>query len=390
VTERTVLVAGGGTAGHVFPSVAVAAELQRLDPQITPLFVGTRDRLEGRLVPAAGYELHHIDVLPLPRRPTPKLLKVPGALRAAVREVEQLCRDRDVRAVVTFGGYVSLPAAWAAARLQLPLVVHEQNAVPGLANRLAARWADRIAVSFPGSRHRFRRQEIVAVTGNPVREELLELDLPALRERAREHFGLRPDLPTLFAFGGSQGSRTINRAVVDSLGHWNGRDGVQLLHSAGRALFDETATALERARREAGAGPQVRLVDFIDEMGLAFAAADAVVCRAGATSIAELTVLGLPSLLVPYPHATADHQLANALALQSVGGATVLEDDELDGERLVAAVEPWLLDPAAGAAVARAARAFGRPDAARNVARLVLDELGPVRSTRPETTGGVA
>lgn len=387
MTQRTVLVAGGGTAGHVFPSVAVAAELQRLDPGVTPLFVGTRDRLEGRLVPAAGYELHHIDVLPLPRRPTPKLLKVPGALRASVREVEQLCRERDVRAVVTFGGYVSLPAAWAAARLHLPLVVHEQNAVPGLANRLAARWADRIAVSFPGSRHRFRRQEIVAVTGNPVREELLSLDLAALRTRAREHFGLRPDLPTLFAFGGSQGSRTINRAVVDSLGHWQDPDRVQVLHSAGRALFDETATAIERA---GGGGPKVRLVDFIDEMGLAFAAADAVVCRAGATSIAELTVLGLPSLLVPYPHATADHQLANALALQSVGGATVVEDDDLDGRRLVAAVEPWLLDPARGASVADAARAFGRPDAARNVARLVLDELGPLPGDGTDGAGGPA
>lgn len=389
MTQRTVLVAGGGTAGHVFPSVAVAAELQRLDPGLTPLFVGTRDRLEGRLVPAAGYELHHIDVLPLPRRPTPKLLKVPGALRASVREVERLCLERDVKAVVTFGGYVSLPAAWAAARLHLPLVVHEQNAIPGLANRLAARWADRIAVSFPGSRHRFRRQEIVAVTGNPVREELLDLDLAALRSRARAHFGLRPDVRTLFAFGGSQGSRTINGAVVDSLGHWQDPDAVQVLHSAGRGLFDETAAALERARNAAGGGPKVRLVDFIDEMGLAFAASDAVVCRAGATSIAELTVLGLPSLLVPYPHATADHQLANALALQSVGGATVVEDDELDGERLVAAVEPWLLDPDVAATVADAARAFGRPDAARNVARLVLDELGPLPAHRDGAGGAL-
>lgn len=374
MSDRTVLVAGGGTAGHVFPAIAVARELQRLDPTIQPVFVGTRDRLEGRLVPAAGYELHHVDVLPLPRRPTPRLLKVPFALRRSVRSVEQLVEERDVRAVVTFGGYVSLPAAWAAARRHLPLVVHEQNSVPGLSNRLAARWADRIAVTFPGSRHRFRRQEVVAVTGNPVREELLGLDLPAMRARARAHFGLKPDLPTLFAFGGSQGSRTINRAVVDSLGRWSRPDGIQVLHSAGRALYDETATALERAR-DTAAGPSVRLVDFVDEMDLAFAAADAVVCRAGATSIAELTVLGLPALLVPYPHATADHQLHNALALRAVGGAEVCEDDDLDGARLVDAVQPWLLDPDAAAAVARSALDFGRPDAAGNVARLVLDEL---------------
>ena len=375
MTQRTVLVAGGGTAGHVFPALAVAEELTRLAPDITPLFVGTRDRLEGRLVPEAGHELHHIDVLPLPRRPTPKLLKVPGALRRAIREVEQLSLDRDVVGAVTFGGYVSLPVAWAMARRHLPLVVHEQNAIPGLSNRLAARWADRIAVSFPGSIHRFRQQERVAITGNPVRSRLLGLDLAAMRAEAREHFRLRPDLPTLLVFGGSQGSRTINTAVAGSLAHWEHPEELQILHSSGRALYDETAAMLERSRRAAGAAPKLRLVDFIDEMELAFAAADAVVSRAGATSIAELTVLGLPALLVPYPHATADHQLHNALALESVGGGRVLEDRDLTGEQIAEITEPWLLDPDAGSRTAAAARAFGRPDAATNVARLLLDEL---------------
>lgn len=375
MTTRTILVAGGGTAGHVFPAVAVADELRRLDPDLEVLFVGTKDRLEGRLVPRAGYELHHVDVLPLPRRPTPSLVKVPFALRRSVRDVEALARDRSVVGAVTFGGYVSLPVSWAMGRLGLPLVIHEQNSVPGVSNRLAARWASRVAVSFPGSIHRFRRQEDVAITGNPVRGGLLDLDLAALRPRAREHFRLDSDLPTLLAVGGSQGSRTINRAVAGSLGAWSAPERVQVLHSSGRALYDETAAALERAR--AGVrGPSVRLVDFIDEMDLAFAAADVVVSRAGATSIAELCVLGLPALLVPYPHATADHQLHNALAVASVGGARVVEDDELDGARLVAEVEPWLLDPAAVATAAAAARAFGRPDAATNVARLVLDEIG--------------
>ena len=375
MTQRTVLVAGGGTAGHVFPALAVAERLVELAPDVEPLFVGTRDRLEGRLVPMAGYELHHIDVLPLPRRPTLQLFRVPGALRRAIREVEQLSVDREVAGAVTFGGYVSLPVAWAMARRHLPLVVHEQNAVPGLANRLAARWADRIAVSFPGSVHRFRRQERVAITGNPVRQRLLHLDLAAMRAEARAHFGLRPELPTLLAFGGSQGSRTINTAVAESLGHWQRPDDLQILHSSGRALHDETARLLEQGRRASPNGPRVRLVDFIDEMELAFAAADAVVSRAGATSIAELTVLGLPALLVPYPYATADHQLHNARALEAVGGGRVVEDDELTGARIAEITEPWLVDPEASARTAAAARAFGRPDAASNVARLVLAEL---------------
>lgn len=375
MTQRTVLVAGGGTAGHVFPALAVAERLTDLAPDVVPLFVGTRDRLEGRLVPAAGHELHHIDVLPLPRRPTPALLKVPGALRRAIRDVEQLSIERDVVGAITFGGYVSLPVAWAMARRHLPLVVHEQNAIPGLANKLAARWADRIAVSFPGSIHRFRQQERVAITGNPVRERLLGLDLESMRADARAHFRLRPDLPTLLAFGGSQGSRTINRAVAESLEHWRRPDEIQILHSSGRALYDETAQLLERSKRNARAVPKLRLVDFIDEMELAFAAADAVVSRAGATSIAELTVLGLPALLVPYPHATADHQLHNAQALEAVGGGRVVEDRDLTGRKIAEIIEPWLLDPEAGARTAAAARAFGRPDAADNVARLLLDEL---------------
>lgn len=375
MTQRTVLIAGGGTAGHVFPALAVAEQLRVLAPDVEPLFVGTRDRLEGRLVPAAGHELHHIDVLPLPRRPTFGLFRVPGALRHAIRDVERLSIERDVVGAVTFGGYVSLPVAWAMARRHLPLVVHEQNAIPGLANRLAARWADRIAVSFPGSIHRFRQQERVAITGNPVRQRLLGLDLAAMRADAREHFRLRPDLPTLLAFGGSQGSRTINQAVAGSLGHWQRPDELQILHSSGRALYDETAQLLERLRGTAGDTPKVRLVDFIDEMELAFAAADAVVSRAGATSIAELTVLGLPALLVPYPYATADHQLHNARALEAVGGGRLVEDDELTGQRVAEITEPWLVDPEASARTAAAARAFGRPDAAANVARLLLDEL---------------
>ncbi|MFP5309314.1 MAG: undecaprenyldiphospho-muramoylpentapeptide beta-N-acetylglucosaminyltransferase [Actinomycetes bacterium] len=369
---RTVLFAGGGTAGHVFPAIAVARELQRLAPDVEPVFVGTADRIEGRLVPEAGFELHHIDVLPLPRRATPGLLKVPGALRSSIRRCEAICRAEGAVGVVTFGGYVSFPLAWASARLHLPLVVHEQNSVPGLANRFAARWADRIAVTFPGSADRFRHPERVAVTGNPVREDLLDLDLDALRAEARAHFKLKPDLPTVLVFGGSQGARSINRAAIAASPHWGAP--VQFLHAAGATLYGETAAGWEQARR-GGRGPAVRCVDFIDDMGLAYAAADVVVCRAGATSIAELTALGLPSVLVPYPHATADHQLHNGRALEQAGGAVVIEDGDLTGEALAAAVGPLLTDPARRRETADAARAFGRRDAATNVARIVVDQL---------------
>ncbi|MTV26162.1 undecaprenyldiphospho-muramoylpentapeptide beta-N-acetylglucosaminyltransferase [Nitriliruptoraceae bacterium ZYF776] len=370
---RTVLVAGGGTAGHVFPAIAVARELAATG-EVRPVFVGLADRLEADLVPKAGFELHHVEVIGVPRRLSPALLKVPGAVRAAVRRCEAIAAEEEAVAAVTFGGYVSFPLSWAAGRRGLPLVIHEQNAVPGLANRLGARWAERIAVTVPGSADRFRHQERCAVTGNPVRDEVLHLDRAALRAEARERFGLDPDLPTLLVFGGSQGARTLNRAIVDAQGRW-GSDRLQILHAAGRTLYAETAAAWERARASAPGGPRARLVDFIDHMSDAYAAADVVVCRAGATSIAELTVLGIPSVLVPYPHATGDHQTRNAEALARAGGAVLVADDEFDGASLVEAVEPLLTDPGRHRDVAAAARAFGRPDAAANVARLVLDLL---------------
>lgn len=380
--RRSVLFAGGGTAGHVFPALSVARELERLAPDLEPVFVGTADRVEGRLVPEAGYRMHHIDVLPLPRRVSPAVVRLPFALHAAVRGCAEMVTAERAVAAVTFGGYVSFPLARASVRTNLPLVIHEQNAVPGLANRFAARWADRIAVTFPGSGDRVGDPEKAVVTGNPVREGILALDQDAQRSPGRAHFGLEQDRLTLLVFGGSQGARSINRAAVASYGRWGGADRVQILHAAGQRLYPESAAAWERARAQ-GNGPLVRCVDFIDDMSLAYAAADVVVCRAGATSIAELTALGKPSVVVPYPHATRDHQLLNGQALAQAGAGRLIEDEDLTAAALVDAVQPWLDDADAMERVAAAARAFGRRDAATNVARLVLDLVPPSQRGTP-------
>jgi UDP-N-acetylglucosamine--N-acetylmuramyl-(pentapeptide) pyrophosphoryl-undecaprenol N-acetylglucosamine transferase len=373
--SRTILVAGGGTAGHVFPAIAVARELTRQAPDIQPVFVGVKDRLEARLVPEAGFPLHVVEAVSIPRRPSARLFTVPSVLRAGVRRCMDIAEQESAIGAVTFGGYVSFPLDRAAARLELPLVIHEQNSVPGLTNRVASRWADRVAVTFPGSTHHFRREERCSVTGNPVREDVLSLDRDAARAAAREHFGLEPDRPTLFVFGGSQGARSVNEAIIAAQAHWSDVD-LQILHATGTAGFAAAAAAWDDAR-EATSGPPVRVVGFIDDMPAAYAAADVVVCRAGATSIAELTVLGMPAVLVPYPHATADHQTHNAQAVERAGGAVVIPDDELSAGTLVAAVTPLLSEPARYATMARAARAFGRPDAAANVARLILGLLDP-------------
>ena len=372
---RTILVAGGGTAGHVFPALAVSRELTAQAADVEVVFVGVADRLEARLVPEAGFELQTIDAVAIPRRPSPALLRVPGALRVGVRACRALITERRAVAAVTFGGYVSFPLDRAAFREQLPLVIHEQNSVPGLTNRVAARWSDRVAVTFPGSVARFRDQQRCVITGNPVRSDVLQLDRAARRPAALASFGLAPDRRTVLVFGGSQGARSINQAVVAAHGGWGDRR-VQLLHATGGAGYTAAARAWEQARAAHPDGPPVKLVEFIDDMASAYAAADVVVCRAGATSMAELTVLGLPSVLITYPYATADHQHENAEALARAGGAAVIDDEELTGERLVATLAPLLDDPSAYDAMALGARAFGRPDAAAAVARLVL-ELAP-------------
>ena len=370
----TVLLAGGGTGGHVFPSLAVADALQRADPDLRIEFLGTNRGLESTLVPAAGWRLHTIDTVPLARRMSAATLKIPLVLARAVKQVRAIIAERDAVGAVVFGGYVSVPLALAAWRSRVPLVVHEQNAVPGVANRLAARWAAAVAVTHDGTA---LGSGPTVVTGNPVRPGLDADAVAGLRAEALEHFGLDPERRTLLVFGGSQGARRINLAAVESLGRWSRPDQVQILHAAGRRDFAEVEAAWGAARADAGDhAPPVRCLDFIDRMELAYAAADAVLCRAGASTLAEVTVLGLPSVLVPYPHATADHQTANARSLAAAGGAVVIVDDQLDAARLVAEAEPLLLDDERRAATAAAARGFGRPDAADQVAALLLRAIG--------------
>lgn len=383
MSAGTVFIAGGGTGGHVVPSLAVAGALRDLAPELAVEFIGTAKGLESRLVPEAGWHLHTVETVPLARRISPALLRVPVVIARATRQVTELLRRRNAVASVVFGGYVSVPLALASRRAGVPLVVHEQNAVPGLANRLAARWAAAVAVTYPGQSF---GKGAVEMTGNPVRPGLDAGAVAGHRDEGLELFGLEPDRRTLLVFGGSQGARRINTAAVESATRWTAPQQLQILHATGRRDAAGVMQDWERVRAATPAEqmPLVRCLEFIDRMDLAYAVADAVVCRAGASTLAELTVLGKPSVLVPYPHATADHQTANARALQEAGGAVSVPDDQLDAARLVAEAQPLLLDDERRAAVAAAAREFGRPDAARRVAQLALDVMtdAPVAGRR--------
>jgi UDP-N-acetylglucosamine--N-acetylmuramyl-(pentapeptide) pyrophosphoryl-undecaprenol N-acetylglucosamine transferase len=372
-----VLLVGGGTAGHVLPAIATAQALARMAPNLSIAFAGMPGSLEERLVRGSGYDLHHIDAVPLPRRPSRDLLRVLPRLYRAVRRTRSLLTEESVRVIISFGGYVALPVSLAG-RGRVPQVLHEQNSRPGLANRIAARYSDRIAVTFPSSIDGFPDATRVHVIGNPVQQRLRDLDLVARRGDGRVRLGLDPRRTTLLAFGGSQGARSINGALAAAAAAWQAL-GLQVLHVTGPSGYD---AALE-AWRSAGVDPEaersdVRVIAFLDDMADAYAAADLVVARAGATTIAELTVLGLPSVLVPYPHATADHQRGNAESLVAAGAAVLLDEADLTAGTLAEAVAPIVKDVERAGAMSLAARSWARPHAAEALARLALQVLRPV------------
>ena len=362
----SVVLAGGGTGGHIEPMLALADAIRRRsdaggEPRITCL--GTARGMETRLVPARGYDLRLIPPVPFPRRPTIDLLRVPGRVRRAVAETRALLQELEADVVVGFGGYVALPAYLAARPGRrwagIPIVVHEQNALPGLANRVGARLAARVAVTVPGTP--LHRGEHV---GMPLRTAISRLDRAARRAEARAKFGLDADRPALLVFGGSQGAASLNRAMVGAADALTAA-GVQVLHARGPKNTDVTVPT-----SPAGGAPYV-VVDYLDRMDLAYAAADLALCRAGAVTVAELSAVGLPAVFVPLPIGNGE-QRRNALPVVEAGGGLLVEDAELTPSWIGRTVVPLLTDPAALAGYARHAAAAGVPDADERLADIVL------------------
>jgi UDP-N-acetylglucosamine--N-acetylmuramyl-(pentapeptide) pyrophosphoryl-undecaprenol N-acetylglucosamine transferase len=382
----SLLVAAGGTGGHVFPGLALARTIVQHDPQATVRFAGTTRGIESRAVPEAGFALDLLPILPLSRRLAKETLLAPFAAVNGTFAARRLLRQHRFDVVCGMGGYVTLPVAMAARLEGVPVVLHEQNAVPGIANRLAARVARRIAVGVDAAAAAFPPERTVVV-GNPVRPELAHLDRAALHDEAVAAFGLDPARRTLFVFGGSQGSRRINQAVVAATAHWPDPAAVQVLHACGRRDEADVRAAWAGADPD-GRGLLVRIVPFVDRMDLAYAAADLAVTRAGAITMAELTAAGMPAVMVPLPHATADHQAANARAVATAGGAVVVEDAALDGPALVAAAAPLLADPDRLTAMAAGMRSQAHPAAAEELAALVVEASG--RATRDQYLAEVA
>jgi UDP-N-acetylglucosamine--N-acetylmuramyl-(pentapeptide) pyrophosphoryl-undecaprenol N-acetylglucosamine transferase len=349
-----VVLAGGGTAGHIEPALNLADALRRRDPQVGITALGTEKGLEGRLVPARGYPLRLIPPVPLPRRPSADLISLPGRVRAALRQTEQILAEVAADVVVGFGGYVSLPAYLAARRTRTPLVIHEANARPGLANRVGARFtpyvAEAVAGSLPGATR----------IGIPLRHSIATLDRDATRAEARVSLGLAPDGPVLLVFGGSQGAQRINAAVSAALPGLLDL-GLQVLHSVGQNNIDAVTD------RADGYHP----VAYLDRMDLAYAAADLVLSRSGALTCAELAAVGLPAIYVPFPIGNGEQRL-NALPVVGAGGGLLVADEDLDGPTLLADVRALVGDPERLALMGRRAAAHGVRDADEKLADMVI------------------
>ncbi|GAA2001643.1 MULTISPECIES: undecaprenyldiphospho-muramoylpentapeptide beta-N-acetylglucosaminyltransferase [Nocardioides] len=362
-----VLLAGGGTAGHTSPLLATADALRRLDPATEVTCLGTPRGLETRVVPEAGYPLELVPPVPLPRRPGADLLRVPGRLRGAVTETLAVLDRVRPDVVVGYGGYVSVPAYLAARRRRLPIALHEQNALPGVANRLGARLAARVAVSFPDTP--LRGAEYV---GLPIRRMISQLDRAASRAEACAAFGLDPARPTLLVTGGSQGATRLNQAV-SAAAPALAAAGVQVLHVQGKHGGADPAAA----------GSSYVIVDYVDRMDLAYAAADLVLCRAGANSVVEAAATGLPAILVPLPIGNGE-QAQNARPVVDAGGALLVDDADVTPDWVAATVPGLATDAPRLQRMSAAAVALVPRDADERLARLVL-ELG---ATRRDRTGG--
>src|SRR5450755_769468 len=359
-----VVLAGGGTAGHIEPALALADALRKADPRALIVCLGTERGLETRLVPMRGYELALIPAVPMPRSVSPRLIAVPGRLAGAVNAAAGVLDRVKADILVGFGGYVATPGYLAARRRHIPIVVHEANPRPGLANKLGARLTEHVFTGNPNT-----QLAHATYLGIPIRREIAELDRLALGDKARAHFGLRPDLPVLLVTGGSQGARSINAAVFGAAG-WLRDAGVQVLHIIGpRNGHDAPVT--EKGSAEAGGVPYVAS-PYIDRMDLAYAAADFALCRAGAMTCAELTAVGLPAAYVPLPIGNGEQRL-NALPIVQHGGGMLVADAELTPEWIRDTLLPVLVNIDQVADMSEAAASLGRGDADRWLAEAVIE-----------------
>ena len=356
--------AGGGTGGHLFPALSVADELRRRDERCDIVFIGGRGGLEERVIPERGYSLELLEVEGLKgKRGMKRVKSLYKALAATYRAIGLLRRLKPI-GVIGSGSYASGPVVLAAKLLRLKTAILEQNAIPGITNRYLGRFVDRVYVSFEESCSYFPEERVI-LAGNPVRREILE---EAARQR-EELIARRKRSFTILVFGGSQGAKTINTAVLDALEYLTDMvNSIRIIHQTGVEWCDEVRAGYERKGLLAAGGGKsnggiVEVVPFIEDMATAYTSADLVICRAGATSIAEITALGLASVLIPYPFAADNHQEVNARLLSGRGAAVMVGQDGLTGQVMAEEIRALYNDREKLHGIRTASKALGRPGA---------------------------
>lgn len=369
-----VLIAAGGTGGHIYPGITIAQELHLHQAQL--LFVGTKKGLEAEIVPRYGFDFASVNARYIKRSMSLSIFSALGTAMRGVVDARAIIRGFQPDVVVGMGGYVSGPVLLAATMMRIPTLIHEQNAFAGVTNRVLARLVSKIALGYAEAARFFPAGKVV-VTGNPVRRDFWAVS----RAEGRQAYSLTADKKMLLVAPGSQGARRINQAMIDAAPVFHARGDLQVLHMTGRSQYAEVCT--EMIKHGAQGTPSGNschfgnylVVPYIHDMPYAYAAADLLVGRGGALSAAEITVQGLPAILIPYPHAAENHQLFNAQVLEKHGAARVLLDQDVTGESLSRLVLEMLDNPAQLALMRQKSKKLGQPEATRKIMKLIL-ELG--------------
>ncbi|MEG6521887.1 undecaprenyldiphospho-muramoylpentapeptide beta-N-acetylglucosaminyltransferase [Desulfotomaculum sp. 1211_IL3151] len=362
-----VIMTGGGTGGHIYPALAIARGMQNRFSEAQILYVGTNRGLEADIVPKAHFPFRAITVSGLQRKVSVENFKVLWRAYQGYREASAIIKDFQPNVVIGTGGYVCGPVVMAAARKGIPTLIHEQNAFPGITNRILAKFVDQVNVTFEDSLPYFGSKRNITLTGLPVRPEILQAD----KKQALNSFGLKEDRLTLLVFGGSRGARRINQAMLETIKKFGRDNRLQILHATGQVGYEEFIQELINNGIDVGQYGNIIIKPYLYNMHEALAAADLIVSRAGAATLAELTILGLPSILIPYPYASENHQEHNARALVDRGAAVLIKDSELTGPRLVQAIEDILQNREKLKNMSQASGKLGRPEALSDIIKCV-------------------
>ena len=356
-----ILVTGGGTGGHIYPALAFIRYVQKIQPDSEFLYVGTHRGLENKIVPETGISFKTIKIQGFKRKLSLDNVKTVQLFLESIKRSKEILREFKPDVVIGTGGYVSGSVVYAAARMKIPTIVHEQNSVPGITNKFLSRFADRIGICFPDAAQYFPENKTVLV-GNPRAQEVVTSG----KSEVLEQYGLLPDIPTVLIFGGSQGALKINQAVIQALPKFSQKE-YQVLYASGDRYYNEISEKIDFDK----ISKNLSLKPYIKNMKDVIANVDLLIGRAGATSIAEFTALGLPAILIPSPYVTNDHQTKNAQSLVNAGAVKMITDAELTGENLVEAVDEIMADSEKRENMAKASRQEGIPDAAERLWALV-------------------